>query len=50
MNFLPLIESKREGKILAPEQIQEFIREFTAGKMCGIKPVAGSGFEAMLEP
>lgn len=25
MNFLSLIESKREGKILAPEQIQEFI-------------------------
>jgi hypothetical protein len=22
MSFLPLIESKREGKILAPEQIQ----------------------------
>lgn len=33
MNFLPLIESKREGQILAPEQIQEFIREFTAGKI-----------------
>jgi pyrimidine-nucleoside phosphorylase len=33
MNFLPLIESKREGKILAPEQIQKFIREFTAGKI-----------------
>jgi pyrimidine-nucleoside phosphorylase len=33
MNLLPLIESKREGKILAPEQIQEFIREFTAGKI-----------------
>jgi pyrimidine-nucleoside phosphorylase len=33
MNFLPLIESKREGKLLAPEQIQEFIREFTAGKI-----------------
>jgi pyrimidine-nucleoside phosphorylase len=31
MNFLPLIENKREGKTLAPEQIQEFIREFTAG-------------------
>ena len=29
MNFLSLIENKREGKILAPEQIQEFIREFT---------------------
>jgi thymidine phosphorylase len=33
MNFLPLIEAKREGKILAPEQIQEFIRKFTAGKI-----------------
>src|ERR1019366_5272067 len=33
MNFLSLIEAKREGKILAPEQIQEFIREFTAGKI-----------------
>src|ERR1700735_5383702 len=33
MNFLSLIESKREGKILAPEQIQDFIRDFTAGKI-----------------
>jgi pyrimidine-nucleoside phosphorylase len=33
VNFLLLIESKREGKILAPEQIQEFIREFTAGQI-----------------
>jgi pyrimidine-nucleoside phosphorylase len=33
MNFLPLIENKREGKILTPPQIQEFIREFTAGKI-----------------
>ena len=33
MKFLSWIESKREGKILAPEQIQEFIREFTAGKI-----------------
>ena len=33
MNFLSLIEAKREGKILAPGQIQEFIREFTAGKI-----------------
>ena len=31
MNFLPLIESKREGKTLAPDQIENFIREFTAG-------------------
>jgi thymidine phosphorylase len=33
MNFLSLIESKREGKSHAPEQIREFIREFTAGKI-----------------
>ena len=33
MNFLPQIENKREGKILAPAQIQEFIREFTAGRI-----------------
>ena len=33
MNFLSLIESKREGRVLTPEQIQEFIREFTAGKI-----------------
>jgi pyrimidine-nucleoside phosphorylase len=31
VNFLSLIESKREGKTLAPEQIQNFVREFTAG-------------------
>jgi pyrimidine-nucleoside phosphorylase len=33
VKFLSLIESKREGKILAPEQIQSFIREFTAGEI-----------------
>jgi pyrimidine-nucleoside phosphorylase len=33
VNFLSLIENKREGKTLAPEQIQEFIRAFTAGKI-----------------
>jgi len=33
MNFLSSIEQKREGKILAPEQIQNFIREFTAGEI-----------------
>jgi pyrimidine-nucleoside phosphorylase len=33
MNFLPLIEAKREGKILAPEQIRAFIREFIDGKI-----------------
>src|ERR1044071_3777124 len=31
MNFLPLIELKREGKILAAEEIQKFISDFTAG-------------------
>ncbi len=33
MNFLSLIESKREGKTLAPAEIQNFIREFTAGRI-----------------
>jgi pyrimidine-nucleoside phosphorylase len=33
MNFLSLIESKREGKTLAPEQIHESIREFTSGQI-----------------
>jgi pyrimidine-nucleoside phosphorylase len=33
MNFLSLIENKREGKILAPEQIQAVVHEFTAGKI-----------------
>ncbi len=33
MKFLSLIELKREGKILAPEQIQGFIREFTIGNI-----------------
>jgi pyrimidine-nucleoside phosphorylase len=33
VNFLPLIESKREGKCLAPDQIQDFIRQFTAGQI-----------------
>jgi thymidine phosphorylase len=33
VNFLSLIESKREGQTLAPEQIEYFIREFTAGKI-----------------
>jgi adenine-specific DNA-methyltransferase len=33
MNFLPLIESKREGTTRAPEQIRKFIREFTAGNI-----------------
>jgi pyrimidine-nucleoside phosphorylase len=31
VNFLSLIESKREGKTLAPDQIENFVREFTAG-------------------
>jgi pyrimidine-nucleoside phosphorylase len=33
MNFLSLIESKREGKRLASEEIQNFIREFTAERI-----------------
>jgi pyrimidine-nucleoside phosphorylase len=33
MNFLSLIEAKREGKTLAPDQIEHFVREFTAGKI-----------------
>ena len=33
MNFLALIESKREGKPLAPEQIEYFVHEFTTGKI-----------------
>ena len=33
MNFLALIESKRGGKTLAPLQIQELVREFTAGNI-----------------
>lgn len=33
MNFLSLIESKREGKLLQSEQIREFIHEFTVGKI-----------------
>ncbi len=31
MNFLPLIESKREGRTLSPKQIQDLVHEFTAG-------------------
>jgi pyrimidine-nucleoside phosphorylase len=33
MKYLSLIESKREGKILTLEQIQEFIHEFSVGKI-----------------
>ena len=33
MNFLSLIENKREGKKLSPSQIQAFVCEFTAGKI-----------------
>ena len=33
MNFLSLIEKKREGHDLAPDEIQDYIREFTAGKI-----------------
>ena len=33
VNFLSLVEKKRDGQILAPEQIRELIREFTAGSI-----------------
>jgi len=33
LNFLSLIEAKREGKSLAVAQIREFVREFTAGEI-----------------
>ena len=33
MNFLSLIEAKREGRPLASSEIQQFIREFTAGQI-----------------
>jgi len=33
VNFLSLIESKREGRTLASGQIKNFIREFTAGQI-----------------
>ena len=33
MNFLSFIEAKREGKTLAPQQIQELVCEFTAGRI-----------------
>ena len=33
MNFLSVIESKREGEILDPEQIKSFVAKFTIGKI-----------------
>jgi pyrimidine-nucleoside phosphorylase len=33
MNFLALIESKRDGQTLTPKQIGNFVREFTGGKI-----------------
>ena len=33
VNFLSLIESKREGKSLASKEIQECVREFSAGRI-----------------
>ncbi|HVU09576.1 MAG TPA: thymidine phosphorylase [Verrucomicrobiae bacterium] len=33
MNFLSLIEAKREGKTLAHDEIQNFIHDFTSGKI-----------------
>ncbi len=33
MNFLSLIEAKRDGKTLTPEEIRKLVVEFTAGKI-----------------
>jgi pyrimidine-nucleoside phosphorylase len=33
VNFLSLIEKKRDGQVLPPEHIRELIREFTVGKI-----------------
>ena len=33
MNFLSLIEQKREGRTLTREDIQQFVREYTAGRI-----------------
>jgi pyrimidine-nucleoside phosphorylase len=33
MNFLSTIEAKREGKEVSPAEIEQFIRDFTAGKI-----------------
>ena len=33
MNFLSLIESKREGKTLSPDQLENFVRAFTVGEI-----------------
>jgi thymidine phosphorylase len=33
MNFLSVIESKREGRRLPPAQIREWVRDFTARKI-----------------
>jgi pyrimidine-nucleoside phosphorylase len=33
MHFLPLIEAKREGRELPPEQLAEAVAEFTAGRV-----------------
>ena len=33
MNFLSLIEAKRDGGELSPESIAEFVREFTSGRI-----------------
>jgi thymidine phosphorylase len=44
MNFLSLIENKREGKILASKQIQEFIREFTADYFSDSKIFSAAAF------
>ncbi len=33
MNFLPLIEAKRDGRALSPQQLQDFVRALVAGEL-----------------
>jgi thymidine phosphorylase len=44
VNFLSLIEAKREGKTLAPAEIQKFV-----GEICRTKTIAEIHFSVMLE-
>src|ERR1051326_5272409 len=40
MNFLPLIEAKREGNTLNPSQIKEIIADYTAGQIADYQMAA----------
>jgi pyrimidine-nucleoside phosphorylase len=40
MNFLSLIESKRDGRELSPEAIAEFVRDFSAGRIADYQMAA----------